>query len=76
MRPEAEWRISIKHKSGRKFKVELVRHPSKPWRRWRVRMNGRWSKAHPDVSITEFYVIMRTWVVKVTKEVQEMEKKA
>lgn len=70
-RPSARFRLSVKdQQSGESLKVELIPAPNvSPFvtnpaaQRYRVRVNGRVSTKVRDVTLTEAFNRLRTWLV-------------
>jgi len=70
-RPNARFRLSLKdQKTGESLKVELIEAPNEsPFasnptaRRYRVRVNGKVATKVKDITMTEAFTRLRTWLV-------------
>ena len=70
-RPSARFRLSVKdHKTGESLKVELIDAPNEsPFvsnpatGRYRVRVNGKVATKVKDVTLTEVFTRLRSWLV-------------
>lgn len=64
MRLRADIRISIKNlRTGETYKLELIRQPT-GYRRFWLRYNGKNSRKWREITLTELFQTLRTWLKK------------